>query len=599
MADLAQLNRKHKRACARVQAFLQARGAVPIEGPELAMFGPGYTSGWKVVQTFSGDKKLALAVLVTDGFPISPPRLALFDPPPLLTWPHVEEKGLICVFQNALSYDINQPEAVVAELLEQGIQLLQSNVDGNVGAEFRREFVSYWNRDVADAEIHTWSLLAPERRHRRIHVWSDKRMRIVADDEASLRRWLTHSEVPFGGKGIGRGALIWLDVPLVPAEYPASAADLYRLVQHDAEAVQVLGDLFADGGREADIVLGVHTSSGIGLGGIRVHPPKLQGAPGRRVDPVAKGFRPKHIPARIAAQRALSPAMDAPKVQVDRIDHSWIHGRDSDARQATLQNSKVVLVGVGSLGSTVAKLLARAGVGNLTLIDHDTLKWENLGRHELGSAYVGSPKSLSLAAEISAALPHLSVQGVASKLQPNSPAWDVCSEADLIISTTGDWQIEGLLNELQQNGEIPPVLFAWLEAHAAAAHSVLVKERGVCLRCGIGAAGQVYRPVSVWPNEGLVQTPACGGVFSPYGAAELAYAHALVSEHALDQLLGQEENAAYRVWIGRTARWADGGGEVSEGWSTAYGNPEDGGRVLQPDWPHDPHCPVCKRRAVA
>lgn len=601
MVDLSQLGRKHTRACARVQAFLLERGFVALDDVELASFGLGYSCGWKIPHTFEGDKQLTLVVLVNSGFPLTPPRLAIFDSPPLLTWPHLEERGVLCVFQDALSFDITQPEAIVAELLDQGTGLLQSNLNGQVNAEFQREFVSYWNRDIAENGTAIWSLVAPDNQHRLISVWTDGRVRLVADDEKELRRWLSHGEVPIGQHGFYRGGLIWLDPVPVPATYPKTGADLFHLVQHDLAALKVLGDLFAGGGQETDIVLGVQTTAGVGFGAVHVYPPRLAGAPGRRVDPILKGFRPKHVPATIAARRALSPAVEAAKVEVQRIDHNWVHGRDADARQAVLQTKKVVLVGVGSLGSTVASIVARAGVGTLTLIDHDKLKWENLGRHALGAGYVGKYKSTSLATELTAALPHLkSVKAINSKLLLGGPAWEVCGEADLIISTTGNWQIEELLNELQQEGKLPPVQFAWLEAHAAAAHSVIVNGQGSCLQCGMGPAGQPYRPVTQWPANGLVQVPACGGMFSPYGASELTYAHALVAEHALDHLLGQvEKPSQYRVWIGRTAQWGPLGGAISHAWLETYGDPGPGGRTMVQEWPHDPDCPVCKRRLGA
>ncbi|WP_422911805.1 ThiF family adenylyltransferase [Pseudomonas sp. MAC6] len=58
-----------------------------------------------------------------------------------------------------------------------------------------------------------------------------------------------------------------------------------------------------------------------------------------------------------------------------------------------LEGARVVCVGVGSLGSTVALQLARSGVGHLTLIDPDHLVSANLGRHVLGADDLGLPKA--------------------------------------------------------------------------------------------------------------------------------------------------------------------------------------------------------------
>lgn len=51
-----------------------------------------------------------------------------------------------------------------------------------------------------------------------------------------------------------------------------------------------------------------------------------------------------------------------------------------EAGIAKLQNSHILIAGVGGVGGFVAEALARAGVGRLTLIDHDTVNPSNKNR---------------------------------------------------------------------------------------------------------------------------------------------------------------------------------------------------------------------------
>ena len=51
-----------------------------------------------------------------------------------------------------------------------------------------------------------------------------------------------------------------------------------------------------------------------------------------------------------------------------------------------LRNSKVLLIGLGGLGSPVAYALAGAGIGKLTLCDKDTVSESNLNRQTLYTA---------------------------------------------------------------------------------------------------------------------------------------------------------------------------------------------------------------------
>ena len=46
--------------------------------------------------------------------------------------------------------------------------------------------------------------------------------------------------------------------------------------------------------------------------------------------------------------------------------------------QEKLKEAKVTVIGMGALGTRTAELLARAGVGDLTLIDRDIVELSNL-----------------------------------------------------------------------------------------------------------------------------------------------------------------------------------------------------------------------------
>ena len=51
-----------------------------------------------------------------------------------------------------------------------------------------------------------------------------------------------------------------------------------------------------------------------------------------------------------------------------------------EAKQALLQQAKVLVIGCGGLGSPVAIYLAASGVGELHLVDFDTVSVSNLHR---------------------------------------------------------------------------------------------------------------------------------------------------------------------------------------------------------------------------
>ena len=50
-----------------------------------------------------------------------------------------------------------------------------------------------------------------------------------------------------------------------------------------------------------------------------------------------------------------------------------------------LKNAKVAIFGIGGVGSFVVEALARAGVGNLVLVDNDIISISNISRDNINS----------------------------------------------------------------------------------------------------------------------------------------------------------------------------------------------------------------------
>jgi molybdopterin/thiamine biosynthesis adenylyltransferase len=86
--------------------------------------------------------------------------------------------------------------------------------------------------------------------------------------------------------------------------------------------------------------------------------------------------------------------------------------------QERLLAAHALVVGAGGLGSPVALYLAAAGVGRITLADHDTVELTNLQRqiaHDMGS--LGVNKAVSAAARMNAMNPDLQVIPLQEKLE--------------------------------------------------------------------------------------------------------------------------------------------------------------------------------------
>jgi len=93
------------------------------------------------------------------------------------------------------------------------------------------------------------------------------------------------------------------------------------------------------------------------------------------------------------------------------------------ADQATLLKAHAGVVGLGGLGGTVTEILARMGVGRLTLIDGDRFEDSNLNRQLLSSiALLGHPKSEAARQRVDQINPSVHCTGPAGFLSPENAA---------------------------------------------------------------------------------------------------------------------------------------------------------------------------------
>jgi tRNA A37 threonylcarbamoyladenosine dehydratase len=85
-------------------------------------------------------------------------------------------------------------------------------------------------------------------------------------------------------------------------------------------------------------------------------------------------------------------------------------GEDAAAK---LQSAHVAVVGIGGVGGFAAEALARAGVGRLTLVDHDEIGITNINRQIAAlHSTVGQPKAEVMAARVRDIAPDADVRSL-------------------------------------------------------------------------------------------------------------------------------------------------------------------------------------------
>ena len=99
--------------------------------------------------------------------------------------------------------------------------------------------------------------------------------------------------------------------------------------------------------------------------------------------------------------------------------------------QAKFENATVGIAGLGGLGSNIAIMLARAGVGRLIIADFDRVDISNLNRQQYKADQLGQPKASALTANLLEIAPYIKIEAYDTKLnEENIP--EIYKDADVI-----------------------------------------------------------------------------------------------------------------------------------------------------------------------
>nr|WP_159464673.1 molybdopterin-synthase adenylyltransferase MoeB [Scandinavium goeteborgense] len=122
-----------------------------------------------------------------------------------------------------------------------------------------------------------------------------------------------------------------------------------------------------------------------------------------------------------------------------------LRGFDFDG-QEKLKTSRALIVGLGGLGCAAAQYLAAAGVGQMTLLDFDTVSLSNLQRQTLHSdATIDQPKVESARDSLSRINPHVQFTCLDAQLDDAALAEQIAAH-DVVLDCTDNVQIRNQLN---------------------------------------------------------------------------------------------------------------------------------------------------------
>lgn len=125
--------------------------------------------------------------------------------------------------------------------------------------------------------------------------------------------------------------------------------------------------------------------------------------------------------------------------------------------QEKLKKQKVCIVGCGGLGGYIIEMLARFGVGHLTVVDGDVFDPSNLNRQILCLMNsVGKSKAFTAAERIEAIDPNITVDVIATFVEADN-ARDILKNHDVVVDALDSNQIRFTVLEMCKELDIPCV----------------------------------------------------------------------------------------------------------------------------------------------
>src|ERR1700730_5161378 len=241
----------------------------------------------------------------------------------------------------------------------------------------------------------------------------------------------------------------------------------------------------------------------------------------------------------------------------ERYSRQILFSEIGEAGQQRLLESSAVLVGCGALGTALANLLVRAGVGKLRIVDRDFVEPSNLQRQTLfeeSDAREALPKAVAAERRLRAINSGVAVEGVVADLGPKNA--DVLLRGfPLILDGTDNFETRFLLNDAAIHLNVP-----WIYAAVVASYGVTLTVRPgqtACLACALESSAPLGSPSK---SDGGSQAAGAGAedtcdTVGVLGAAAGVIASIEAAE-AIKLLLGKTESVGGRlvsfdVWSGR------------------------------------------------
>jgi molybdopterin/thiamine biosynthesis adenylyltransferase len=167
----------------------------------------------------------------------------------------------------------------------------------------------------------------------------------------------------------------------------------------------------------------------------------------------------------------------------DRYSRQTMFPAIGEEGQAKLSRASAVIIGCGALGTNIAALLVRAGVGKVRIIDRDFIEYHNLQRQVLfdeEDIKAGLPKAIAAERHLREVNSSVEIEGIVADANYTNIE-GFCSGADVILDGLDNFETRLLINDVSLKHNIP-----WVYGGAIASQGMtmtIIPGQTPCLRC--------------------------------------------------------------------------------------------------------------------
>jgi len=162
-------------------------------------------------------------------------------------------------------------------------------------------------------------------------------------------------------------------------------------------------------------------------------------------------------------------------------------------RHDLLIKKTVLIVGLGSGGSTIAKYMGCMGIGRIILVDNEELEVVNIIRHEGGINDIGKPKTQVCKQIIESHNPFTIVETYnLDVIKEFNKLEELALQSDLIVGSSGSAKVNNLLNKISIENRIPAI-YGGVYEKALGGYVLAVKPlETACFNCLFNLTSRSY-----------------------------------------------------------------------------------------------------------